>query len=370
MSSFTENIIAEIQSKPDELQLLLERMGTEKNIGIWGTGVAGKTIFNTAKSLGVNISFFVDGTKDVGHNATLLGTPVISPRQIAPDAYIIIAANVSYGIHLQLEKQGINTYCYIDPLVFSQYTKNKKESVINEISASQFVIDSVYDRLSDDLSRKTFSNVIIHRANHQLKLLWDVFEPKQYFGNDLVKSVSGCFVDCGAFTGDTLKAFLSQVKDSYYMYYAFEPELNNYNALKDFVEENHLSSVKIFPIGLWDRKAYLQFKENETNDTLAWKLEVGDRETDSSIMVDSIDNVLQGAKVDFIKMDIEGSELKALDGAKECIKKYKPLMAISAYHELNHIWNVPQKMIEINPSAKLYYRHHSWNMADTVCYGI
>lgn len=370
MGSYTESLIAEIKSKPDELLIFLERMSAEKNIGIWGTGVAGRTVFNTAKALGVNPSFFVDGTKGEDINATLLDIPVISPQQIAPEAYIIIAANFSYGIHLQMEKKGHKKYCYLDPLVFSQYTKNRKSDVINEILASQFIIDSVYNRLNDELSRKTFSNTIVHRANHQLGLLWDVYEPKQYFGNDLIKYASGCFVDCGAYTGDTLKSFLAQVKDADYTYYAFEPELNNYNTLKDYVEENRLSKVKLFQFGLWDRKAYLQFKENETADTLAWKLEVGDCDMDSSIMVDSIDNVLQGIKVDFIKMDIEGSELKALSGAKECIEKYKPVMAISSYHELNHLWNVPQKMIELNPSSKIYYRHHSWNMADTVCYGL
>lgn len=37
-------------------------------------------------------------------------------------------------------------------------------------------------------------------------------------------------------------------------------------------------------------------------------------------------------RVNFIKMDIEGSEIEAIKGAKDVIKKFKPRMAICAYH--------------------------------------
>lgn len=60
-----------------------------------------------------------------------------------------------------------------------------------------------------------------------------------------------------------------------------------------------------------------------------------------TICVDDLVREKQLAKVDFIKMDIEGTELSALKGAKETIKKFKPNLAISIYHSMHDIAHIP-----------------------------
>lgn len=370
MISFTEQLLADLKNLPDSLQLFINKIRLEQNLGIWGIGIAGQMVFNTAKKLGINVNFFVDGYKNNNEVQYLFNTPVISPMMVPANAFIIISADVKYGIHKVIEKKSGNQFCYIDPLLFAKYKDQRKEIIINELSESRTQIDFAYYRLQDEISKITFRNLLIHRTIHQLGLLWDVFEPNQYFGNDVIQLVDGCVVDCGAYKGDTLKSFISQIADKNYQYFAFEPKQDNYQELKIFVEDNRLRNVYLFPIGLWSNKSYLNFIKNDSNDALAWKLGDCIDETVSTIPVNSIDNVLHGIKTDFIKMDIEGAELKALKGANECIKRWKPKLAISAYHELNHLWNVPKQILELNPSYKLYYRHHSWNMADSVCYGI
>jgi UDP-3-O-acyl-N-acetylglucosamine deacetylase len=58
--------------------------------------------------------------------------------------------------------------------------------------------------------------------------------------------------------------------------------------------------------------------------------------------VDKLVQELQLDKVDFIKMDIEGAEVKALQGAAETLKRFKPRLSISAYHQADHPMEIPK----------------------------
>lgn len=58
-------------------------------------------------------------------------------------------------------------------------------------------------------------------------------------------------------------------------------------------------------------------------------------------------------------MDIEGSELKALEGAKNTIQRNNPKLAISIYHKYEDIIELPLKILELEPEYKFYLRHYS-----------
>ena len=370
MNSFTKQLIERIGASRDNLRDLIERMRQEKKVCIWGTGVAGQMICNTLKKWGINTAFFINGGFAPGTVGTLLEIPVYSSDILTGNEFIIIAADVKYGIHKTIEESYQLPYCYTDPLLFSHYTEGRKEYVSAQYEKAAEKIDRVYDSLSDERSKQTFCNILLHRAVHDLGLLWEVFESKQYFGNDLIKEVHGGFADCGAYNGDTLKALIAQTGSKDVSYYAFEPEKDNLNALREYVQSAGLTNVRVYELGLWDRQELMTFAENDACDSLAWKLIEADGAVTDTIRVDSLDNVLRGKEISFIKMDIEGSELKALDGARQLIENNHPVLAISAYHELEHLWEVPLRILELRPACRLGYRHHSWNMADSVCYGI
>ena len=63
--------------------------------------------------------------------------------------------------------------------------------------------------------------------------------------------------------------------------------------------------------------------------------------------------------IDLIKMDIEGSELKALEGAQECIKKFKPKLQISIYHNMEDLWSIPLFVNNLKPQYRFFIGHHS-----------
>jgi hypothetical protein len=69
-------------------------------------------------------------------------------------------------------------------------------------------------------------------------------------------------------------------------------------------------------------------------------------------------------------MDIEGSEYKALLGAKNMIMKHKPKLAISIYHKTEDIWEIPYLIYQFNPLYKFYLKHYSLSDNETILYAL
>ena len=363
---FTDRLFSEIEQKQWDIDGFLEKL-KEKKVVIWGTGLAGNMILDALTRLQIPISFFADNNRQK-RGMSIHGKTVLGIDQIPGEAFIIIAANVKYGIHEQLCGASITDYKYIDPIWLYSYKEN---DVFSSLKSNKDSIDEVYNMLTDEDSKKVYRNILLHRAVHDIHLVWEVYDEHQYFGNPIVRNADGNFVDCGAFQGDTLSCFLEQIREGTdYKYYAFEADPQNYEVLRSFCEERNLYNVKPINLGVWDRHTHLSFKENQATGEVSGKIIEENDASSETIEVNSLDAVLDNAKVDFIKMDIEGAEIKALQGARNCIQTNLPTLAISAYHELEHLWKVPLLIKTIDKDYDIYFGHHMWNMADTVCYGL
>ena len=86
------------------------------------------------------------------------------------------------------------------------------------------------------------------------------------------------------------------------------------------------------------------------------------------VELDTIDNVLNGRKATFIKMDIEGAEYQALLGAKETIRKYRPRMALSIYHKPQDIIEIPSLLLKCDVEYKYALRQYSSTGDETILY--
>ena len=90
---------------------------------------------------------------------------------------------------------------------------------------------------------------------------------------------------------------------------------------------------------------------------------------DEVIEADTIDN-LTGETADFIKMDIEGAELQALQGAKNTIKKCHPVLAVCVYHKCDDLWVIPEYIKSIDSTYQFYLRAYSKYSQELVLYAI
>jgi FkbM family methyltransferase len=88
----------------------------------------------------------------------------------------------------------------------------------------------------------------------------------------------------------------------------------------------------------------------------------------TTITIDDFVKLKNISKLDFIKMDIEGAEPRALEGAIETIKKFKPRMAIAIYHSMDDLTNIPKWISDLNLGYKMYLGHYTIHAEETVLF--
>lgn len=233
--------------------------------------------------------------------------------------------------------------------------KNKKR--IREITES----------LADEKSRIVYRNIWKYRATHNRKYLKGIVDREQYFDSEIIKlTEKEVFVDCGAYKGDTIREFYKHlpVQNKCSAIVAFEPDKYNFKMLKKYVEKLGKSEIECYPLGTWNEKAELRFRGNTEEGCM-----ISDS-GDTVIHTDTIDTIIGDRKVSYIKMDVEGAELKSLVGAKTVIEREHPRLAISIYHSDEDMTDIIEYLKENYPFYKLYVRHYTWFYADTVLYAV
>lgn len=92
--------------------------------------------------------------------------------------------------------------------------------------------------------------------------------------------------------------------------------------------------------------------------------------TCETISIDDLVRELRLPRVDFIKMDIEGAEFPALQGARQTITTHRPKLAISIYHQMSDFATIPRYLHELNLGYDFYVEHHTIYQNETVLFAI
>lgn len=194
-------------------------------------------------------------------------------------------------------------------------------------------------------------------------------EKQQYFDRQIIRLQNHeSFVDAGCFNFNSSLNFIEAMNAENYSFdkiWCFEPDAKNYVRCRNNIDRlERRQDVTLVQAGLWDKDTRVGFESSGGGDS-----KIVEGKNDSSCAVVALDSVIKG-RVTFIKMDIEGAELKALMGAKELIRKYRPKLAICIYHKAEDMWEIPTYIKELIPAYKLYIRHYSNYECETVLYAV
>lgn len=174
-------------------------------------------------------------------------------------------------------------------------------------------------------------------------------------------------IDGGAAWGDTALLFAYAAGASGRVV-AFEFEPANLEILRKNMALNPDLAARITTVSraLWrDSATTLHFTPGGTG------TRVVDAGPDNALEVASIsiDEYAQGLpRVDFIKMDIEGAETAALEGAAETIRRHRPKLAISLYHSLSDFVDIPRFIASLGVPYEYYIDHATIHAEETVLF--
>jgi FkbM family methyltransferase len=168
-------------------------------------------------------------------------------------------------------------------------------------------------------------------------LPWNLAEQKRRIygtGSQAVQRgdiVLDCGANVGVFTRQALNAGAALVV-------AIEPAPENIECLRrNFEQEIAEGRVIVYPKGVWDKEDVLTLHVDPHNSAAdSFLIErAGGHEGGKAplVPVDHLVAELKLERVDYIKMDIEGAEQRAIAGARGTIGKYRPRMALAAYHD-------------------------------------
>lgn len=346
-------------------------------IVIYGAGTCGREVMRSLRENGYRIAAFLDAQAE--SLLSVEDVPCLLPESKKAQAYARAGIPVVLGVFnfaadsgaIQHFLERLGFACVISYYDFFETFMNQRVSRFWLTSRSfyQKHRDDLLAGLrlwSDDFSRKIYVDLIELRLTGNLQLLRNPDQNRQYFPADLPAIPQPIrFVDGGAYVGDTLQSLLDH-NFSIDAVVAFEPDPANYRQLCQFADEHQhqLGTRILLPCGLGSQTATCTFAMGNGGGSVITP------EGSLHIQVVALDDVLPSFNPTLIKLDIEGAEPAALRGAAGTIRRNQPKLAVSVYHEPDHLWKIPVLMRELLPTHPLALRYHQFNGFDVVAYAL
>ncbi len=213
--------------------------------------------------------------------------------------------------------------------------------------------DAARALLADEESCRIFDAVIAYKLTGKLCYLKEATSSyEEVFVSLLPSERYETCADLGAYNGDSVREFmvhfpnLSQVV-------SLEPDCRNFKKLTAFVEASGLDFVECHNCAAYSVNGEMSFSQSGNRNARTG-------EGRGSVAVRTLDFILNGRAVDYIKYDVEGSEYEALVGSLETIKRYRPDLLVSVYHRNEDLFRLPLFLSSIVPDYRFYLRRFAY----------
>lgn len=366
-----ENINFFIKNEKNLANSFIDAHDQNKKIYLYGAGEAAYWYITFLKKHNLCVDKIIV-TSNSPQMQSKYGISVVALDDIsfANDDYEIIIATPMYKKEVYdnlKEKANLKAIFSFEAELYCNFVSNTSD-------LRDYYIDNIdrlyklYHCLEDNLSKKTFIAFLKGRISANQDYYQDVRVPDAYYPNDIISmNDEEILLELGSNNGETLLDFLKKVNRKYKKCICFEPDLQCISQLQAIKEQEN-GKIEIIEKGAYDKHDFLYFSSDSSDEKHA-TAHILAEESDTEIEVDSVDNCVDEV-VTFLKMDIEGAEMKALLGCENVIKRCKPKLAISVYHNNEDILEISEYIKLLVPEYKLFLRHHNYSATDTILYAV
>lgn len=228
-------------------------------------------------------------------------------------------------------------------------------------------LKKVYKMLADEQSKRVFENVIRYKLTGKIDFLREVETPAEEKFDLLNIGTEEIYVDLGAYNGDTVVEFLNETSLQFSKIYTMEPDVKNYRRMKRALYRIGSALLECYNCGAWDEDTTVTFnlRGGRSGSVVPSDAKAADGKSLNparfrEVKMMKTDTMLRGESATYIKIDVEGSESRALEGARNTISEYKPKLNVALYHRNEDMFALPMMIGEMNRKYKLYMRHHPY----------
>lgn len=216
-------------------------------------------------------------------------------------------------------------------------------------------LKAAYRLLADDASRQVFQDVLQYKLSGELPPLLACTSPAADAMNLLALGPEENYLDLGAYRGDTIDAFLATTGGRYRSITALEPDRRSFRKLLEHMAEK--PHVRLLPYGVSSQNGYVDMLGGRGRGShLADSPQAQQDAAKVLTPVTTVDALSLPAS--YIKMDVEGSEATALQGAAETIRRCHPKLQIACYHRSEDLFALPLLIHALEPTYQIYLRRH------------
>lgn len=226
--------------------------------------------------------------------------------------------------------------------------------------ATEQKINAVYELLCDDESRKIYENVILYKLTGDIRYLDKAVSDKDSVYRELLyASDFKCTADLGAYNGDTIRELIPY-SPLLKKVFAFEPDRRSFRKLCEYCAALEGGAPEIITVNAaaWSEETSLNFGDEGNRNSGICAVGKGTKRVE--VNANSLDNILCGERVDYIKYDVEGAEREAIIGSEKAILANRPKLLVSAYHRSEDIFALPLQIHALRPDYKLYLRRYPY----------
>lgn len=363
------------------------RLGPPPEAGslwLFGAGLVGRQTAALLARAGVPAAGFLDNDPGLS-GAEVCGLPVRAPAGAPAGAAIVVCTGGGHdGIAAQLAGLGFPRPLGLSEAVLLLGLPSEPErGYLDDLLASRHRYVGLAALLADERSRRTLAAVLHHRLTWSPAPLREARCGDQWFIPEVFSPDAGAvFVDGGAYDGDSAAEFVRRNGGPGQALELVEPDEDlARRAAEAFAG---MPQVHVHRAALGAAAGAALFSCSGGMDgALAGdaagrgpsagssRERAGDDEGPGvhRVEVVSVDDLAPDGAT-YLKLDVEGAEEQALEGARSTIRRSHPVLAVAAYHRAADLWRVPAWIASLGTGYSVYLRHHTELPYETVAYGL